>query len=223
VATDINNAFDGLTFRIMTRGRTYDVTSPLVGLPNVYNILSAAGAAASVGVPWDRILEGIRKSPLVRGRFEKVDAGQRFFAIVDYAHTEDAIERLIYTARGLTKGKIITVFGCGGDRDRGKRPKMGAIATRLSDFVVLTSDNPRTEKAGDIIADIERGAVRRNYLIEPDRREAIRRAVMIAEENDVLLVAGKGHEIYQEIEGKRYPFNDREVLEESIRHLIINT
>lgn len=222
MASEMNNSFDGLRFRLTFRGRAYDIVSPLVGLPNVYNILSAAGAAAAVGVPWEVIAEGIRISPPIRGRFEKVDAGQKFLAIVDYAHTEDALERLIYTARSLTKGRIITVFGCGGDRDRGKRPRMGAIATRLSDFVIITSDNPRSEKPEDIIKDVETGASRRNYLVEADRKEAIKRAVLMAEDNDVLLVAGKGHETCQEIGGTRFPFNDREVIEESIRHLINN-
>jgi UDP-N-acetylmuramoyl-L-alanyl-D-glutamate--2,6-diaminopimelate ligase len=222
MASEMNNSFDGLRFRLSFRGRVYDIVSPLVGLPNVYNILSAAGAAASVGVPWEVILEGIRTSPAIRGRFEKIDVGQKFLAIVDYAHTEDALERLIYTARSLTKGKIITVFGCGGERDRGKRPRMGAIATRLSDFVIITSDNPRSERPEDIIKEVEAGAARRNYLVEADRKEAIKRAVLMAEANDVVLVAGKGHESCQEIGGKRFPFNDREVIEESIRHLINN-
>ena len=222
LATEINTSFEGLKFKISTRGRTYDAVSPLVGLPNVYNILAAAGAAAAVGVPWNVIMEGIGRSPAIRGRFEKVDAGQKFLAIVDYAHTEDALERLIYTARGLTKGKIITVFGCGGDRDRGKRPRMGAIATRLSDFVIITSDNPRSEDPDEIIREIVSGATRRNYLAEPDRKEAIKRAVLMAEESDILLIAGKGHEEYQEIGGKRFPFNDREVVEASIRRLMNN-
>ena len=223
LASEIKTSFDGLNFRITTRGRTYNAASPLVGLPNVYNILAAAGAAAAVGVPWNVIMDGIRRSPAIRGRFEKVDAGQKFLAIIDYAHTEDALERLIYTARGLTKGKIITVFGCGGNRDRGKRPRMGAIATRLSDFVIITSDNPRSENPDEIIREVETGATRRNYLTEPDRKEAIKRAVLMAENNDIVLIAGKGHEAYQEIGGKRFPFNDREVVEESIRHLINNT
>ena len=222
MASEINTSFEGLKFRISTRGRSYEALSALVGLPNVYNILAAAGAAASVGVPWDVVLEGITKAPAIRGRFEKVDAGQKFLAVVDYAHTEDALERLIYTSRGLTKGRIITVFGCGGDRDRGKRPRMGAIATRLSDFVIITSDNPRSEKPENIIKEVEAGAARRNYLLEPDRKEAIRRAVLMAEENDVVLIAGKGHEVCQEIGGKRFPCNDREIVEESIRHLINN-
>ena len=174
-------------------------------------------------MPWEVILEGIRKSPPVRGRFEKVDVGQKFLAIVDYAHTEDALERLIYTARSLSRGNIITVFGCGGDRDRGKRPRMGAVATRLSDFVIITSDNPRSEKPEDIIRDIGAGAARKNYLIEADRKEAIKRAVLMAQENDVVLIAGKGHETWQEVGKKRFLFSDREVIEQSIRHLINNS
>ncbi len=223
MATEIHTSFDGLRFKILMRGRAYDVVSPLMGLPNVYNILSAAGVSASLGVPWQVILDGIKKAGPVIGRFEKVDVGQRFLAVVDYAHTEDALERLIYTAKGLSSGKIITVFGCGGDRDRGKRPRMGSIATRLSDFVIITSDNPRSEKVEGIIEEIEAGAVRKNYLVEPDRREAIKRAVFLAEDNDIVLIAGKGHETHQEIEGKRFIFSDRLVLEEAIRQHISNT
>jgi UDP-N-acetylmuramoyl-L-alanyl-D-glutamate--2,6-diaminopimelate ligase len=222
LACDIGTSFAGLKFKIVAEGRRYDITSPLVGLPNVYNILSAAGAARALDIPWEAILEGIRTSGNVRGRFEKVDAGQRFLAVVDFAHTEDALERLIYTAKGLTKGKVITVFGCGGDRDRGKRARMGAIATRLSDFVLITSDNPRSEDPGEIMREIVAGAARRNYLTEPDRAEAIRRAVLIAGDNDIVIVAGKGHEQYQETGGTRIAFNDREVLEKSIKRLIAN-
>jgi UDP-N-acetylmuramoyl-L-alanyl-D-glutamate--2,6-diaminopimelate ligase len=222
VAAEIDSSFEGLKFKILTQGMEYDVDSPLVGLPNVYNILSAAGAAVSAGVPWSAILNGIKKTKDIRGRFEKVDAGQGFLAIVDFAHSEDALERLIYTARFMTKGKIITVFGCGGDRDKGKRPAMGAIATKLSDFVIITSDNPRTEDPAQIIKEIEAGAVRQNYLIEADRKEAVKRAVMMASDSDIVLVAGKGHESWQEAGGTRFKFNDREVLEEAIRHLIKN-
>ena len=221
-ASAIDNSSDGLRFKIVTHGKTRDIASPLVGLPNLYNILAAVGVAACLGIPWKTISEGIRNSMAARGRFEKVDAGQGFLAVVDYAHTEDALERLIYTARGLTGGKIITVFGCGGDRDKGKRPAMGSIATRLSDFVIITSDNPRSEKPEGIIQEIQTGATRKNYLIEPDREAAIKRAVLIARDNDVVLVAGKGHEEYQEIKGKRYKFDDREVLERAIRQMINN-
>jgi len=222
MAADINDSFRGLRFSVMFRGRKYDVVSSLMGQPNVYNILSAAGASISLGVPWEVILEGIRKAEPATGRFEKIDAGQKFLAIVDFAHTQDALERLIHTARGLSKGKIITVFGCGGDRDRGKRPVMGALATKLSDMVIITSDNPRSEKPEEIIKEIEAGAVKKNYLVEPDRNEAIKRAVLMAGEDDIVLIAGKGHETYQETGGKRYAFNDREVLEEAIKQLTKN-
>jgi UDP-N-acetylmuramoyl-L-alanyl-D-glutamate--2,6-diaminopimelate ligase len=222
LACDIGTSFAGLKFKIVAEGRKYEIASPLVGLPNVYNILSAAGASRALDIPWEAILQGIKTSGNVRGRFEKVDAGQRFLAVVDFAHTEDALERLIYTAKGLTKGKVITVFGCGGDRDRGKRARMGSVATRLSDFVLITSDNPRSEDPEEIIREIVAGAARRNYLTEPDRAEAIRRAVLIAGDNDIVIVAGKGHEQYQEISGTRIAFNDREVLEKSIKRIIAN-
>ncbi len=227
-ARDINNTFDGLRFVFSFEGKRYGVSSPLVGVPNVYNIVSAAGAALSLGVPWEVILRGIEKAKTVPGRFEKVQAGQSFLCIVDYAHTEDALERLISTAREIlaqnkerrTKNKerrIITVFGCGGDRDRGKRPGMGAIATRLSDVVIITSDNPRSEDPAAIIREIEEGAGEPNYCIEPDRKEAIRKAVDMADDGDIVLIAGKGHETYQEIRGVRHVFDDREVLKERLQ------
>ena len=222
IAADIHDSFRGLRFSVMFHGRTYDVVSSLMGQPNVYNILSAAGASISLGVPWEVILEGIRKAGPATGRFQKIDAGQEFLAIVDFAHTQDALERLIHTARGLSRGRIITVFGCGGDRDRGKRPVMGALATKLSDLVIITSDNPRSEKPEEIIKEIEAGAVRKNYLVEPDRKEAIKRAVLMAGGDDIVLIAGKGHETYQEIGEKRYAFSDREVLEEAIKQLTKN-
>jgi UDP-N-acetylmuramoyl-L-alanyl-D-glutamate--2,6-diaminopimelate ligase len=223
-AREIQISSEGVKFKISFRGRTYDISSSLMGLPNVYNIMSAAGASISLGVPWEVILDGIRKTRSVIGRFEKVDLGQNFLCVIDYAHTEDALQRLILTARELIKDspsnihpRIITVFGCGGDRDRGKRSRMGAVATRLSDFVILTSDNPRSEEPSDIIHEIESGAVKSNYIKEPDRREAIKKAVGLACEKDIILIAGKGHEDYQEIKGMRYPFNDREILEEMLK------
>ena len=220
MATGISDSVNGLKFTVMLNKRNHEVVSSLMGLPNVYNILSAAGLCLSIGVPWEVVLEGIGKAGPAKGRFEKVDAGQEFLAIVDFAHTEDALERLICTARGIGTGKIITVFGCGGDRDRGKRPVMGALATRLSDFVIMTSDNPRSERPGEIIREIEAGAVRNNYLVEPDRKKAIRRAVEMAGKDDIVLIAGKGHETYQAIGEQRYKFSDREVLEEAIKELI---
>jgi UDP-N-acetylmuramoyl-L-alanyl-D-glutamate--2,6-diaminopimelate ligase len=239
IASELRNSFEGLRFNISYLGRSYDVSSPLTGMPNTYNIISSIGASISLGVPWQIILDGIEKAEYVAGRFERVDAGQEFLCIIDYAHTEDALERLILASRELLSSRsqlamrrqedrgfsstarslsrIITVFGCGGDRDRGKRPGMGAVATRLSDFVILTTDNPRSEDAINIIRDIEGGAVSKNYLIEPDRKKAIVKAVGMAEMCDIVLIAGKGHEDYQEIKGVRYPFSDRDVVTETIK------
>lgn len=231
MAYDIDNSFRGLKFKISFRGSNYDISSRLIGIPNVYNILSAVGASVSLRVPWQVILEGVEKADNVKGRFEKIDMGQEFQCIIDYAHTEDALEQLIYTAKELIiqhlalsvkhpSPRIITVFGCGGDRDRGKRPGMGAAATRLSDTVIVTSDNPRSEEPSDIIEEIVSGAVRNNYIIEPDRRDAIKKAVDMAGDGDIVLIAGKGHEDYQEIKGVKHRFNDRDILKEAIRHKI---
>ncbi|MEW6739650.1 MAG: UDP-N-acetylmuramoyl-L-alanyl-D-glutamate--2,6-diaminopimelate ligase [Nitrospirota bacterium] len=252
LASDIKTTFKGTSFKIRVKGQGSKVIiSPLVGVTNVYNMLSSICAALSMDIPIKIIKEGIAMTGLVKGRFEKVDVGQDFLAVVDYAHTEDALERLLLTARQLLeayrfaekteemmkakrreysmpeklegnekRGKIITVFGCGGNRDRGKRSKMGEIAARLSDFVIITSDNPRNESPRSIIRDIEKGMVGDNYIIIPDRDVAISMAVELASSGDIVLVAGKGHEDYQEIQGKRYDFSDRVALENAIRRSI---
>ncbi|MCE5195302.1 MAG: UDP-N-acetylmuramoyl-L-alanyl-D-glutamate--2,6-diaminopimelate ligase [Nitrospiraceae bacterium] len=222
IAYDVKDSFEGLRFKINFEYESHNIESALSGIHNIYNILAAAGAALSFNISWDLITEGIRQMHSVRGRFEKVDAGQEFLCIVDYAHTDDALQRLIITAKELMKnaernGKIITVFGCGGNRDKGKRPKMGEEAARLSDYVVITSDNPRNEDPIEIINEIEKGMTKKNYLIEPDRRKAIKKAVSMAEKNDILLIAGKGHEDYQEIKGIRHKFSDREEAEKAIK------
>jgi UDP-N-acetylmuramoyl-L-alanyl-D-glutamate--2,6-diaminopimelate ligase len=230
-ARDIEVSFQGLRFTMSFEGKRYNISSQLTGMPNVYNIMSAVGAAVSLGVPGQVILEGIKNPAGIAGRFEKIDAGQQFLCIIDYAHTEDALERLICTAREIIRQssvvssqslqevspRIITVFGCGGDRDRGKRPGMGAVATGLSDYVIVTSDNPRSEDPSNIIKDVVGGIRAGNYLIEPDRREAITKAVEMAGDGDIVLIAGKGHEDYQEIKGVKYPFSDRDVVKEAIR------
>ncbi len=208
---------DFLSFKIQTPKGELFVSSPLVGRNNVYNILMSIGVAYAIGVSEEAIIKGIKEVKYIEGRFERIDMGQRFLCIVDYAHTEDALKRLIEEARLITKGKIITVFGCGGDRDRSKRPRMGRVATELSDFVVITSDNPRSEEPMEIIIEIIKGIRKDNYMVLPDRAEAIRHAVSMAEEGDTVLVAGKGHEDYQDIKGVRYPFSDREVLKEEIK------
>ncbi len=210
---------NGLSFEIQTPEDTFRVKSNFIGRFNVYNILMSAAIAYALGISKEIIQRGIQEAGPVEGRFERVDEGQGFLCIVDYAHTEDALEKLIQEARLITKGRVITVFGCGGDRDRTKRPAMGAVATELSDLVIITSDNSRTEEPLEIIKDIVRGVKKSNYTLQPDRAKAIREAVSMAKEGDTLLVAGKGHEDYQEIKGVRYPFSDREALRKAIKKI----
>jgi UDP-N-acetylmuramoyl-L-alanyl-D-glutamate--2,6-diaminopimelate ligase len=180
----------------------------------------SVGIAYALGISSDVIRQGIRSTRHVDGRFEKIDEGQNFLCIVDYAHTEDALEKLIETSRPITSGRVITVFGCGGDRDITKRPRMGMVATEKSDFVIITSDNPRSESPEVIVRDIVRGINKSNYKVQHDRGEAIKDAVMMAEKGDTLLVAGKGHEDYQDINGIRHHFSDKEILRNEIRGIL---
>jgi len=183
--------------------------------------MAAAGAALSLGISPDGIREGIESLSGVPGRLELVRSGQDFTVLVDYAHTPDALEKLLETVRQLIPARIITVFGCGGDRDRNKRPMMGEIAARLSDVVIATSDNPRTEDPQRILAEIEPGLKRGRipYRLQPDRREALRAALMMARRGDVVIIAGKGHEDYQIVGTGMFPFNDRVVAQELIHQL----
>ncbi|MEK6759843.1 MAG: UDP-N-acetylmuramoyl-L-alanyl-D-glutamate--2,6-diaminopimelate ligase [Deltaproteobacteria bacterium] len=219
---------DGVTEALIrTPEGTVSVSAHLVGEYNLYNILAAVGAAVSLGIERGAIERGIASLSRIPGRLEKIEAGS-FRAYVDYAHTGDALERALAALREISSGRIITVFGCGGNRDRLKRPKMGEIATRLSDITVITSDNPRDEDPLEITGEIEagiKGVVRyahedifaKGYLVIPDRREAIRKAVTLAQKGDTVLVAGKGHEDYQIVKGVKTPFSDFSVLDEAIR------
>jgi UDP-N-acetylmuramoyl-L-alanyl-D-glutamate--2,6-diaminopimelate ligase len=210
---------DGLSFDIRTPRGVVPVHSRLVGRPNVSNILAAAATAVALDLPLDAVAEGVRALPGVPGRFEVVSSpGDEVTVVVDYAHTDDALRNLLETARPLAPRRLVTVFGCGGDRDKTKRPLMGMVAARLSDVVVITSDNPRSEDPQRIIDEIKRGipagsAGGRAADIQSvvDRREAIARAVEIAEAGDLVLVAGKGHEKYQQIGDRVLPFDDGEV------------
>lgn len=213
---DLRVGPEGMRFNISYRGERYPVESGLLGAPNAQNILAAAGAALSMGVSWEAIAAGVRDLKGVEGRFERVELGQGFLLIIDYAHTDDALRRLLYSAREITRGRVITVFGCGGERDRGKRPLMGAAASELSDLVFVTSDNPRGEDPMEIIRDIEAGIKRQNYRVVPDRAEAIDEAVKAARASDTVLIAGKGHEDYQLIRGERLGFSDRKVAEAAV-------
>jgi UDP-N-acetylmuramoyl-L-alanyl-D-glutamate--2,6-diaminopimelate ligase len=197
------------------------LASPLVGRINAYNIMAACGAALSYGFDWDTIARGIASCRNIPGRFEKVDAGQPFLVVVDYAHTDDALKNTIAVARALKPSRLITLFGCGGDRDRTKRPLMGMAAGEASDFVVLTSDNPRSEDPLAIMNDAMVGLRRFDtpHVAEPDREKAIRIALKEAKPNDIVILAGKGHETYQVLKDRVIPFDDRETARAILREL----
>jgi UDP-N-acetylmuramoyl-L-alanyl-D-glutamate--2,6-diaminopimelate ligase len=218
-AQRITSTFEGVRFEIQFGGRTYPVESPLVGQINVYNILAAWCAAFSNGIEPEMIASGILDCTSVPGRFERVQLGQPFLVVVDYAHTDDAIRNTIAVARGLMGKRVITLFGCGGDRDRSKRPLMGMAAAEGSDFVVLTSDNPRSEDPVAIMNDALVGLRRFDtpHIAEPDREKAIRKALEEAGPGDVVIIAGKGHETYQVLKDKTIAFDDREVARAILR------
>lgn len=224
-------SLQGLRFDARTPRGTLRLASPLVGRPNAYNILAAAATAMALDVPFKAIEEGIAALTDVPGRFQVVStADDDVRVVVDYAHTDDALRNLLETARPLAAGRLITVFGCGGDRDRTKRPLMGAVAARLSDLVVITSDNPRSEDPNSIIDEIKRGIVvpanrtapgvappkSTPYIAIVDRKTAIERAIRDATSGDLVLIAGKGHEKYQVIGDRTLPFDDVEVARDAL-------
>ncbi len=216
-------ALRGLEFDVRMPQGVAHVKSRLVGKPNVYNILAAAGTTAAVGIPIKAIERGLQKLSDVPGRFEVVSSPDAdITVVVDYAHTDDALRNLLETARALAPRRLITVFGAGGDRDKTKRPLMGMVAARLSDVVVITSDNPRGEEPARIIEEVKRGAEPESrqgnaeVLTIADRRDAILQAVVRASRGDVVLIAGKGHEKYQEIGGRITPFDDVAVAREAL-------
>ena len=218
---NVQSSFDGLKFTVDAGGRQFSVESPLVGHVNVQNILLAAGTALSYDLAPEDIQKGIKQLQRVPGRFERVEEGQPFMVVVDYAHTDDALRNVIQVARGMKPKRVITLFGCGGDRDRSKRPLMGMAAAELSDYVVLTSDNPRSEDPLAIMNDAMVGLGRFDTpsLAEPDRERAIRKAIEQAVPGDVIILAGKGHETYQILKDGPIPFDDREVARRVLRSL----
>ena len=225
-ATAVEVGFAGVKFSAETPAGKIRVESRLRGEFNVDNILAAIAAALTHGVSPQQIERGLRATPAVPGRFETVDQGQPFLVVVDYAHTADALQRLIEAARALLSrrggsGRVLTLFGCGGDRDRAKRPAMGRAAGALSDWVVLTSDNPRTEDPAQIVRDAETGlrAGSAAYAIEPDRAAAIAAVLGQARPSDIVLIAGKGHEAYQDIGGVKLPFDDRQTARKALHEL----
>ena len=237
VTTDVG----GIYGEIQAKHRRVKVASPLVGSVNLQNILGAVGVGCALGLSDDSIARGIARLEKVPGRLEKIETARGFTVLIDYAHTPDALEKALQVVRQLCHGKLIAVFGCGGNRDRGKRPLMGEIAGRLSDIAVLTSDNPRSENPSAILEDVEAGmrqvgitkltaassaadrigtAVRAGgYYVEPDRRSAIRLALSLASAGDTVLIAGKGHEDYQILGTTKIHFDDREVAREEMASL----
>jgi UDP-N-acetylmuramoyl-L-alanyl-D-glutamate--2,6-diaminopimelate ligase len=197
----------------------------MMGKPNVSNILAAVAVCRDLGIDPEHIKQGVESCPPVPGRFEPVDQGQPFQVFVDYAHTPDALDKLLKAARELQPKRLLVLFGCGGERDRTKRPAMGGIAERLSDFCWITSDNPRSEDPIRIIREIEGGFECRpvKYCVEPDRAEAIRGILRQARPRDVVVIAGKGHENYQILADRTVPFDDREQVRQALRELGITS
>jgi len=221
-AEDVRIDVNGISMSLRTPSWSIPLRSRLTGVHNVYNILAASALAYTEGVAPEKVAEGVLRLTAVPGRFEKIEAGQPFAVVVDYAHTDDALANALAAARKLTKRNLITVFGCGGDRDRSKRALMGRTAWTRSDKIVVTSDNPRTEDPQRIIGDILKGVQRQEnpggeMKVIDDRREAIRAAIAMAEPGDFVMIAGKGHEDYQIVGTDRRHFDDREEARRAIK------
>ena len=211
----------GRQIRLETPAGEWNLESRLLGRPNVSNILAAVAACYDLGIEEETIQQGVEDCAAVPGRFELIDCGQGFRVIVDYAHTEDALEKILLTARELNPRKVLLLFGCGGERDKTKRPAMGAVAEKLSHFCIITSDNPRSEDPCSIIKEIEKGFKKRpaQYLVEPDREKAIQKILNMAEAGDVVILAGKGHETYQVLADETIHCDDREVARTVLKNL----
>jgi UDP-N-acetylmuramoyl-L-alanyl-D-glutamate--2,6-diaminopimelate ligase len=221
-ATKIELNADGSRFVVEAPGRKFAVRLPLIGRHNIYNALAAVGACLALRIDVVKIQAALNALPPVSGRLEMVSAGQPFGVFVDYAHTDDALKNVLTTLREITKGRVLLAFGCGGNRDSGKRAKMGRIAAELADFTLITSDNPRKEDPARIAAQVEEGykSVRVDaYELELDRRRAIQHIIARAKPGDSVLIAGKGHETYQEFEDTVVPFDDRVHAQEALETL----
>jgi UDP-N-acetylmuramyl-tripeptide synthetase len=212
----------GLQIQVKTKKANFKVNSHLIGTHNLLNILAAIGAAESLGLSPESISEGIFKVKKIPGRLEHIYDPRGVSIFVDYAHTPDALERVLKELRSLTKKRLIVVAGCGGNRDKGKRPMMGKVMGSLSDFAFITSDNPRFEDPKEIIKDILRGIIHsgaRDYIIQPDRRKAIYSAIKEALPGDIVLIAGKGHETFQLQREKKIYFDDRKEAKAAIKEV----
>ncbi|MFC4557015.1 UDP-N-acetylmuramoyl-L-alanyl-D-glutamate--2,6-diaminopimelate ligase [Virgibacillus kekensis] len=217
MATNIKLEVNRTSFTMETPVGSIEISSRLIGKFNVYNMLAASAAAISAGIPLVTIKNALKRIGGVRGRFEPVDGSKPYAVIVDYAHTPDSLENVLQTIKGFAERKVYVVVGCGGDRDRTKRPLMAGIAMQYADHVIFTSDNPRTEDPTLILEDMTGELQENHYEVIEGRRDAIFHAVSLAEKDDIVLIAGKGHETYQEIGHHRYDFDDREVAREAIK------
>lgn len=217
-AENIEYSMDRVSFDVLCRGERYPVVLMIPGRFSVYNALAAIGAALCVGVPMQTVIHALGDLEGVPGRIENVAKGQSYNVFVDYAHTPDGVYNIISSVKAFTKGRVITVFGCGGDRDKKKRPIMGSISAELSDYSIITSDNPRTEEPMDIIREIEEGVkpITDRYEILVSRQEAIEKAISMARDGDSVIIAGKGHEDYEIFKDRTIHFDDREAAGEAI-------
>jgi len=206
-------------FVLVTPKARIKLKTKLIGLHNVYNVLAAASWAWAADLKMNTIKSALEEFSSVPGRLERVGQSGNFSIFVDYAHTEDALKNILQALRPIAEKKIIVVFGCGGERDKGKRPKMGNIVSRLADYAIITSDNPRSEDPRDIIEDIKRGIERDNYCVVPERLQAINKSLLMAQKGDIVVVAGKGHENYQVLKDKIVHFDDRQVIKECLKSL----
>ena len=221
-ATKIHLGADASTFTVETAEKSFVCKLPLIGRHNIYNALAATGASLALGIEPRKIQSALAGMAPVPGRLESVSRGQKFTVFVDYAHTDDALHNVLTTLREVTKGRLLLLFGCGGNRDAGKRPKMGRVAAEFADYTIITSDNPRNEQPEKIAAQIEEGfrAVKpRDYSVELDRKRAIGEIISLARPGDTVLLAGKGHETYQEFEDTVVPFDDRVYASEALENL----
>ncbi|MDK2835877.1 MAG: UDP-N-acetylmuramoyl-L-alanyl-D-glutamate--2,6-diaminopimelate ligase [Thermosediminibacterales bacterium] len=219
IARDIQINEFGIKFSVVTLDENTQISLKIPGKFSVYNALAAISCGLLLNIDLKTISTALKKQPGVPGRFELVDEKQEFAVIVDYAHTPDSLENILKTVRNFVRKRVILVFGCGGDRDRSKRPIMGEIGTKYSDVCIITSDNPRTENPESIIQEIEKGCknASKNYIKITDRKKAIEYAITIAQPGDVVLIAGKGHETYQVIGDRVIPFDDRKIARQALR------
>lgn len=215
-AEDIKFDISHTEFRLISGSKNLKLKTRLIGRHNVYNVLACAGWAIKEGLDLKTVQSALENFSSVPGRLERVETDRGFCVFVDYAHTDDALNNVIRTLRQVSPARIIVVFGCGGERDRTKRPKMGYVVSELADYAIITNDNPRSEAPEDIINDITKGIKRNNYCIIPDRMEAINKALSMASRGDVVLLAGKGHENYQILNDRIIKFDDREAVRECL-------